>query len=102
MEQRKVRHLVLFKFKNDAPQESVEKIEKAFVELKNQIDLIESIEWGTNVSPEGINQGFTHCFFITFNSEKDRDAYLPHPDHKAFGRLLEPFLEKVLVVDYLI
>ena len=29
----------------------------------------------------------------------NRDACLPHPDHTAFGALLRPHLEKVLVVD---
>ena len=39
------------------------------------------------------------AFFVTFGSEADRDDYLPHPDHTAFGALLRPHLEKVLVVD---
>jgi len=37
---------------------------------------------------------------LTFNSESDRDIYLPHPDHKAFGKILSPVLEDVLVLDY--
>jgi len=52
------------------------------------------------VSPEGISQGFTHCFLVTFASEKDRDAYLPHPAHKAFGNVLKPVIDKVMVIDY--
>jgi hypothetical protein len=53
-----------------------------------------------NNSPEHLNQGFTHCFFLTFKSEKDREVYLPHPAHKEFGRVLGPHLDKVLVIDY--
>jgi hypothetical protein len=30
----------------------------------------------------------------------DRDAYLPHPAHRAFGAVLRPHLDKVLVLDY--
>ncbi|MBC7959735.1 MAG: Dabb family protein [Vallitaleaceae bacterium] len=100
MEGKILRHLVLFKFKDNTAQKNVREIETAFMDLKNKIDVIQSIEWGTDVSTEGIRQGFTHCFFLTFGSANDRDAYLPHPEHKAFGRLLEPFLDKVLVVDY--
>jgi hypothetical protein len=37
---------------------------------------------------------------LTFSSDKDRDAYLVHPDHKAFGKVLGPHLDKVTVVDY--
>ena len=57
-------------------------------------------EWGTDVSVEGKQEEFTHCFFVTFKSEADRDAYLPHPAHTAFGATLRPHLDKVLVVDY--
>lgn len=95
-----LRHVVLFKFKEESTAEEVQKIEQAFVNLPNEISEIQSIEWGTNNSPEGLNEGLTHCFFLTFNSEEDRDAYLPHPAHKAFGELLGPHLDKVTVVDY--
>jgi len=30
---------------------------------------------------------------------KGRDDYLPHPEHRAFGKLLRPHLKKVLVID---
>ena len=95
-----LRHVVLFKFKDEASESDVQSVVDAFLELPNQIDAIQDIEWGTNNSPEGLSQEFTHCFFLTFASEADRDAYLPHPDHKAFGSLLGPHLDKVLVVDY--
>jgi hypothetical protein len=55
---------------------------------------------GINVSPEGLDKGFTHCFILTFKSEKDRDAYLVHPDHKAFGGLVGPVLDDVFVIDF--
>ena len=100
MEQKLLRHVVMFKFKDSASKEMIEAVEKAFVGLQDDIPLIRSLEWGTNVSPEGINQGFTHCFLLTFASEADRDAYLPHPAHKAFGDLLNPVIDKVMVIDY--
>ncbi|MCO5724043.1 Dabb family protein [Robiginitalea marina] len=95
-----LRHVVLFKFRDGTPQEKIREIEGAFSQLPEKIAHIRSFEWGLNNSPEGLNKGFTHCFFLTFASEEDRDAYLPHPDHKAFGALLGPWLEDVLVVDY--
>lgn len=94
------RHIVLFKFKNDAPAVEIEKVEKAFAALKGKIDLIQDFEWGTNVSPEGKADGFTHCFFVTFKSKADLEKYLPHPEHKKFGAALKGVIEKVLVVDY--
>jgi hypothetical protein len=95
-----LRHVVLFKFKEDTPAEKIEEIEKAFAALQQKIPQIHGYEWGLNNSPENLNKGFTHCFLLSFKSEEDRAVYLPHPDHKAFGSLLGPSLEDVLVVDY--
>ena len=99
-EARVLRHVVLFKFKDTSTPEDVKKVEAAFAELPGKLSLIKGYEWGTNNSPENLNQGFTHCFLLTFSNEKDRDAYLFHPDHKAFGKILGPHLDKVTVVDY--
>ena len=95
-----IRHVVLFSFKTTAEREEVMAVEAAFAQLPQQIDLIRAYEWGTNVSPEGIDQGFTHCFLLTFTSAVDRDAYLVHPAHQAFVASLQPVLEKALVIDY--
>ena len=95
-----LRHVVLFKFKDSSTPAQVKEVEEAFLALPSKIKEIKSLEWGTNNSPENLAQGFTHCFFVTFNSEEDRAVYLPHPDHKAFGAILGPHLDKVLVIDY--
>jgi len=95
-----LRHVVLFKFKDSATPAQVKEVEDAFRQLPSKIKQIKGYEWGTNNSPEGLSQGLTHCFLLTFESEADRAVYLPHPDHKAFGKLLGPFLDKVTVVDY--
>jgi hypothetical protein len=95
-----LRHVVMFKFKSDSSPQDVKKVEDAFRYLPSKVKEIKGFEWGTNNSPEKLNQEFTHCFFVTFSSEKDRDAYLVHPAHKDFGAVLKPHLDKVLVVDY--
>ena len=95
-----LRHVVLFKFKDSATPAQVKEVEDAFRKLPSQIKEIKSLEWGTNNSPEGLAQGFTHAFFVTFDDEAGRAVYLPHPAHKAFGKVLGPYLDKVLVVDY--
>ncbi len=95
-----LRHVVLFKFKNSSTTDEVKKVEDAFRRLPSQIKEIKDFEFGTNNSPEKLNQDFTHCFFVTFSSEKDRDRYLVHPAHEEFKKVLKPVLDKVLVVDY--
>ncbi len=95
-----LRHVVLFKFKETSTPADVERIVKAFQALAGKIEEIKGFEWGTDNSPEGLQQGLSHCFFVTFASEADRDAYLPHPAHKEFVDLVGPHVEKVTVVDY--
>ncbi len=95
------RHVVMFQFKENALKQKVQHIESEFVALADKISEIESLEWGHNISPEGLNDGLTHCFFITFKSKKGFDVYLPHPAHKAFVEQLKPLLEKAVVLDYL-
>lgn len=96
----KLRHVVLLKFKDDAPAAEVKKIEEAFRALPSRIPEVVDFEWGTNNSPENLADGFTHCFLVTFNDAKGREVYLPHPSHKEFVALLKPQLDKVLVIDY--
>ena len=98
----KLRHVVLFKFKDDTKPEDVKKVEDAFRALPSKIPTIKDFEFGTNNSPEKLADGFTHCFFLTFDNAEGRAVYLPHPAHKAFGKVLRPHLDKVLVVDYVV
>ncbi len=95
-----LRHVVLFKFKDGTTAEQVRQIEQAFCALPGKIDAIRDFEWGTDVSVENRQEGFTHCFVVTFRDETARAEYLPHPAHKEFGQLLGPYLDKVLVIDY--
>ena len=97
---KQLRHVVLFGWKEGTDSAEIKKVVDAFRQLPSQIKLIKSFEWGTNNSPEGLNNGLTHCFLLSFSSEADRDAYLVHPAHKAFGSLLKPKPDKITVLDY--
>jgi hypothetical protein len=95
-----LRHVVLFKFKDGTSAADVRKIENAFSALPSKIDAICDFEWGTDVSVEGRQKGFTHCFLVSFPSAEARAEYLPHPAHKEFGSILGPHLDDVIVIDY--
>ena len=95
-----VYHVVAVKFKEGTSPEKIKAIEQAFAELKTKIPFVQTLHWGTNVSPEQKNKGFTHCFVLTFATQKDRDAYLVDPAHKAFVELAGPSFEDVLVIDF--
>ena len=97
-----VRHVVVFKYTPDATEEQIQEITDALRDLQDKIPGIVGFEHGINNSPEGKNQGFTHAYLITFENAAARDAYLPHPDHQAFGETLREsgIFEDVFVVDY--
>ena len=94
------RHVVCFKFKDDATPEKVIEIEREFKALKSKIETIVDFEWGRSENIEPRNDGFTHCFVVTFKDKAGLEVYLPHEKHQAFVALLKPHLDKVFVFDY--
>ena len=87
---RQLRHVVMFGFKPEATPEDIEGVVARFAAL----------EWGRDVSPEGLSQGHSHAFTLTFATDAARDAYLPHPAHQAFVASIGPYVARALVVDY--
>ena len=93
-------HLVLIKFKKDILPDDFQKITNGAYSLQ-QIEVVLDLNFGENVSPEGLGQGFSHSLTMKFPTAKDRDSiYLPHPVHQKFVKLFVPFTTDVLVYDY--
>lgn len=97
-----LKHIVLFTFKSTSTPKEVENVAKTFAALYGKVPQVKKMEWGINMSPEHLDQGFTHCFTLTFNSEKDLADYQQNADHKAFQAVLKPHMDKVFVVDYFV
>jgi 6-phosphogluconolactonase (cycloisomerase 2 family) len=97
---RVLRHIVNIKYKSGATSGEVDAAVQGFIDLKQAIPGIVDFEWGENVSKEGHSKDFTHSFTLTFNNEKDRDAYLTHRAHLDLVEKVGPIMEDVLVMDY--
>ena len=95
-----IRHLVLLRFSDATTDAKRAELAADFAALGSKIAEVRALEWGVNVSPEGLDKGFTHGFVVSFANAADRDAYLPHPAHQAFVERLKPWLADVLVLDY--
>ena len=95
-----LRHVVIFKFKDSSTPDDVKKVSETFAALYGKVPQVKAFEWGINNSPEHYNEGFTHCFILTFSSEKDLADYQLDPAHIAFQGVLKPHMDKVFVVDY--
>ena len=102
VQQQSVRHIVIFKYKTGTTPEQINEVTEAFRALQKKIPGITAFEDGVNNSPENKNQGFTHVYTVTFESEAARNAYLPHPEHRKFGQLLgnSGIFVDAFVVDY--
>lgn len=95
-----LRHFVALKFHDDATPEQIGHVVDSFRQLKTLIPIIDAMEMGTNISPENYNKGCTHGFILTFKSEKERDAYLAHEEHRKFKAIALPYLDDIFVLDF--
>jgi hypothetical protein len=95
-----VKHLAVLQFK---PQVTVDQIETCFRELGKLVGRIPGLQdfcHGPYRSPEGLNDGYTHGFIMTFESPAARDAYLPHHEHQQVKELVLPWVERIVVFDF--
>ena len=95
-----VKHFGVFQFKQGV---TPAQIENCFAEMGGMVGnipgLLDFIH-GPYESAEGLNDGFTHGFIMTFESPLARDAYLPHPVHERVKDIVVPCLERVIVFDF--
>lgn len=95
-----IRHYGVFQF---LPEITPEQIDECFAEMAGMVGKIDGLldfECGPYQSDEGLNDGYTHGFLMTFDSAESRDAYLPHPVHEAVREIVAPRLERLVVFDF--
>lgn len=95
-----VKHVVLFSFKPGTAPAAIEGAFADLAALKGVIPGLMDFAGGPNTSAEGLTQGHTHGFVMTFRDAASRDAYLPHPAHEAVKAKLIPIIETLAVVDF--
>jgi len=94
------RHFGVFKFKPGITETEIDECFAAMQDMVGKIDGLLTMENGPYKSDEGLNEGFTHGFIMTFDSPESRDAYLPHPIHLKVVDLVQPKLENLVVFDF--
>ncbi len=98
-----IRHIVLFKFKEEAEGRTKAEnlaITKAMLEaLPQKIDLIRHSEVKLN-SAEADQTNYDLCLVSDFDSFDDLAAYIVHPDHKAVGAFMRPVRLERACVDF--
>ena len=95
-----IRHFGVFQFHPHIGQQQIDTCFGALASMVGQIDGLLGFEHGPYQSDEGLNDGFTHGFIMTFDSAASRDAYLLHPVHEAVKDIVVPCLARVIVFDF--
>src|ERR1700752_1641678 len=94
----RVHHMVLLTFKTPNPDWTG--LCQALSNLRQRLPGIVHFSAGPYASSEGLNQGFTHGFLMTFASAADRDRYLVHPEHEKVKERFLPQVANVVAFDF--
>lgn len=96
-----VKHIVLFKLKEELPatekQAVMNQFKEAIEALPAKISVIRKIEVGLNVNPA---EEWDIALYSEFDSLEDVKTYAVHPDHVAAGKLLADVKLNRACVDY--
>jgi hypothetical protein len=92
--------MVLLKLKPQVTPTQINQVFSLQAELQQLIPGITDFAGGPYSSPEGLNQGYTHGFLMTFESVEARDAFVPHPEHEGVKAVFFELLESVIAFDF--
>ena len=95
-----VKHYGCFEFKSEVTQGNIDAVFERMKEMVGVIPGLLDFHYGPYDSAEGLNDGYTHGFIMTFENPQARDAYLPHPVHEAVKAFVVPTLARVVVFDF--
>ena len=97
----KVKHIVLFKLKDEAPADeklaAMNSFKAAIEALPAKISVIRKIEVGLNINPA---EAWSIALYSEFDTLDDVKYYATHPDHVAAGKLIAVVKESRACVDY--
>ena len=95
-----VKHYGVFQFKEGVNGEQIATCFESMASMVGEVPGLMDFCHGPYDSDEGLNDGFTHGFIMTFESPQARDEYLPHPLHERVKEIVVPHLERLVVFDF--
>ena len=93
-----ITHIVMFKIKEDAPEDAAHQMRARLMELPEAIDVVRKWEVGINIGAS--SKPFDMVVYSTFDSMEDVATFRDHPKHVEVKAYLAPFLETSGTVDY--
>jgi Stress responsive A/B Barrel Domain len=96
---KKIHHIVLVQFAAGKAHRMAD-LTVALENLRKLVPGFLYLSGGPYSSPEGLNQGFTHGFLMTFANSAARDQYLAHPEHEKLKQAFLPDLAGLVAFDF--
>ena len=92
-----IKHIVMFKLieKNKT---NIDKAVSALKSLKENIDVVRSIEIGVNFTES--ERSYDIVLIVEFNNKEDLSTYGPHPNHVPVIDTIRSLCSNSVVVDY--
>ena len=94
-----IAHVVLVGFKEGTSSAVVAQIVEEAHKLPKKIPGFLDFHGGANNSPEGLDQGHSHGFVMTFESAEALQHYRSHPAHETFAAFAKSKRENSFVFD---
>lgn len=92
------RHIVCFKFKDEIREEAIPIVTANIYGLKDKIDVIRSVEVGTDVLGRKIS--FDLALVMAFDDQESYLAYDTHPAHAEVKKYNVAVSKEIVSVDY--
>lgn len=93
-----IKHIVMWKLKEESKEENARKIKEDLEGLNNIIKEALSIEVGIDINKS--EQAYDVVLYSTFNSLEDLDSYQKNNDHLKVASFIKKVASSRVVVDY--
>jgi len=95
-----LRHIVLFRFKEETTSEQIDAVMAQLRALQDHIEEVKAFEWGIENSGRNLNDGYTHGAIFTYDNKEDLETYLVHPVHVEAADFVREYVESTFIFDY--
>lgn len=93
-----IRHIVLFRFRSDAPDEQVRAAGNAILGMRGRIPAARSVSWGPNLAPSAGE--WPWVLTVECESMEGVAEYIAHPVHReTVDRYITPIRDGRIAVD---
>ena len=99
---KKIRHLVLLKFKKGTTPEQIARIDTLVWNLEKEIKVVHHLEWGKSLEMSNETEEYDYCLSIIFRSKTDMTLYDQHPAHQRLKAAIIPIASKIIRFNYMI